>query len=343
MDPTTATLVAIDFLLIFVIVFTNIYAIVVIMKKSKKNSKNLLLVSLSVSDIAVAVFVIPNIIFLKLHNSPVSPVICQICLFTEYMASAANVFSISVLAIDRFRALVFPLHNRNSNRGFLYGTIVLLWVVCVLYAIRAPVVYRSKMFTLGSVNSTAVKYGCAIPDSLLSLHSGLIVVDAIVLFIIPAVILVGCNIKASLELCNKTVVSSSMPEAVGKRRKRAVRTLLIMILIFISLNFPLHYFRMAKHVFKQNISGASTIGHIFLILAFINNALNVFFYGLLNEDLKSVCLMCRKKQNQVAPNPSGATATTKMSSRGLSKSVANRSTVIQVKPSLNTEETVNIQ
>lgn len=318
MDPTTATLLGIDFLLIVVIVSTNIYSIVVIMKKSKKNSKNLLLVSLSVSDIAVATFVIPNIIFLKLHNSSVSPVICQICLFTEYMASAANVFSISVLAIDRFRALVFPLQNRNTNRGVLYGTIVLIWAACVVYAIRAPVVYRGKMFKLGGVNYTTVKYGCAIPDSLLGLHSGLVVVDVIVLFAVPAVVLVGCNIKVSLELSNKTEVSLSMPETVGKRRRRAVRTLLIMILIFILLNFPLHYFRMARHVFKQTISGASTLGHTFLILTFINNSLNVFFYGLLNEDLKSVCLVCWKKRNQVAPHSSGTTSM--MKTRGFTKS-----------------------
>lgn len=141
MDATTAALVVVDILMVLIIISTNIFAIVLIMKRSKKNSKNILLVSLSVSDIAIAVFVIPNVIFLKVQNSAISPVLCQICLYTEYMASAANVFSISTLAIDRFRALVFPLQNKDSKREVLYGAIILIWIFSLLYAVRAPVVY----------------------------------------------------------------------------------------------------------------------------------------------------------------------------------------------------------
>ncbi|XP_062577851.1 kappa-type opioid receptor-like [Saccostrea cucullata] len=305
MDPMSAGLITVDFLLIFTIIFTNTFAIVFILKKSKRNSKNLLLVSLSLSDIAVAIFVIPNVIFLKLHNSSVSPIICQICLYAEYMASAANVFSISVLALDRFRALVYPLQNKDPRREVVYGSIVLIWVACLFYAIRAPVVFRGKMFKVGSGNSTTVKYGCAVPDPLLSLHAGFIVLDFVILFAIPALILIGCNVKVSLELCNNTPVASTMPETIAKRRRRAVRILLILILIFIVLNFPLHSFRLARHVFKQTITGASTIGHIFLILTFTNNSLNVFFYALLNEDIKTACLMCCKRgRNQVVPSAS---------------------------------------
>lgn len=61
MDATTAALVVVDILMVLIIISTNIFAIVLIMKRSKKNSKNILLVSLSVSDIAIAVFVIPNV------------------------------------------------------------------------------------------------------------------------------------------------------------------------------------------------------------------------------------------------------------------------------------------
>lgn len=312
MDATTAALVVVDILMVLIIISTNIFAIVLIMKRSKKNSKNILLVSLSVSDIAIAVFVIPNVIFLKVQNSAISPVLCQICLYTEYMASAANVFSISTLAIDSFRALVFPLQNKDSKREDLYGAIILIWIFSLLYAVRAPVVYRGRMFLVGTgKNSTTVKYGCAVPESLLDLHSGFIVLDFILLFVIPALILIACNVKVSLQLSNKTTVSSAMPESVYKRRRRAVRTLLIMILIFIVLNFPLHYFRMARHVFKQSVSGASTIGHVFLILTFTNNCLNVFFYGLLNENMKSFCPICYK-ENRVAPTADSKTTRTKM-------------------------------
>lgn len=313
MDATTAALVVVDILMVLIIISTNIFAIFLIMKRSKKNSKNTLLVSLSVSDIAIAVFVIPNVIFLKVQNSAISPVLCQICLYTEYMASAANVFSISTLAIDRFRALVFPLQNKDSKREVLYGAIILIWIFSLLYAVRAPVVYRGRMFLVGTgKNSTTVKYGCAVPESLLDLHSGFIVLDFILLFVIPALILIACNVKVSLQLSNKTAVSSAMPESVYKRRRRAVRTLLIMILIFIVLNFPLHYFRMARHVFKQSVSGASTIGHVFLILTFTNNCLNVFFYGLLNENMKTFCPICYK-ENRVAPTADSKTTRTKMS------------------------------
>ncbi|XP_061196581.1 QRFP-like peptide receptor [Saccostrea echinata] len=316
MNPISASLIAVDFLLIFTITFTNTFAIVLILKKSKRNSKNLLLVSLSLSDIAVAVFVIPNVIFLKLHNSSISPVICQICLYAEYMASAANVFSISVLAMDRFRALVYPLKNRGTRREAVYGSIVLIWIACLFYAIRAPVVFRGKMFKVGSGNSTDVKYGCAIPDPILSLHAGFIVLDFIILFVIPALILISCNVKVSLELCNKTPVTSTMPETVGKRRRRAVRILLILILLFIVLNFPLHCFRMARHVFKQTVSEASTIGHVLLILTFTNNSLNVFFYALLNEDIKTVFLTCCKgRRNQVAPSTSSTNRAIQQSTR----------------------------
>ena len=313
MEPSVLALIIVDILIILTIISTNLFAIVLILKKSKKNSKNILLVSLSVSDIAVALFVIPNVIFLKLQNSSISPILCQICLYTEYMASAANVFSISVLAVDRFRALVFPLQNKDAKREVLYGALVLIWIASLVYAVRAPVVYRGRMFQSSvNGNATTEKYGCSIPDHLMGLHSGLIVLDFIVLFAMPALVLIGCNVKVSLQLSTKSTITSAMPESVSKRRRRAVRTLLIMILIFIVFNFPLHYFRMARHVFKQSVSGASTIGHIFLILTFINNCLNVFFYGLLNEDMKSICRTCScTKRNQVHAISSGDSKMTK--------------------------------
>ncbi|XP_062577853.1 neuropeptide FF receptor 2-like [Saccostrea cucullata] len=275
----------------WIIVF-NISSIVVIIRKSKlRNPKNYLLICLAFSDLCIGVFVIPNVVFLSLHNSPVSALVCQMCMYSEFMAKVAHACSIVALAIDRFIAIQFPMKSKQlrtqRNYMFVVGAIT---VFSLLYGIRGPTLYRQTEKVIPSQNNgnnTVVKYLCKVTDDVIPIHLGFLIVDFLVLFLLPAIVLIISNTAVSRTLSKKAITrTGKIPPPLLATRKKAMRLLLIMVAIFIILNFPLWYYRMAMDIFKQNIPNSAIVKHSFLLLVFFYNCSNVFFYGMLNSELR---------------------------------------------------------
>ena len=277
----------IDSLLVFFIVFGNLGVLVIIYKHSKvKNSKNALLVSLAIADLCIGLFVIPNVMYMKNTNSQWKGLLCRLCLYFEYASNAASVLTLAALAVDRFRALMFPLKFRQHKGLFLKVTLVVLWSMAFLYGLRAPLIYDEKIIETTVNNITTKRHSCFIPTSLTDVHESLVVFDFVFIFGLPALALIVCNVSVTIKLQKKTTVNKARSTSALKRRK-AIRLLLLMIIIFVVCHFPLYFLRMAKTVLKMKVTNAGDVGHICLIVSFLNSLLNIFFYGSLNDEIKA--------------------------------------------------------
>lgn len=279
-------------ILMCLIVVLSIVSIVVITRKSNfTNPRNFMLIFLATSDLAIGVLVIPNVIFLTLNNSLVGGYICKACMFAEYMAVVAHTLTITALALDRFLAIRFPMKSkilrRRENYLFVIGAIMFL---SLLYGLRGLLLYQPVEKEMTKGNTTETMYTCMVSDNTFNIHLGFVVVDFILLFILPSLVLIISNVKVSKTLRRTPfrTLSQSHASLHTKKKRRSMRLLLVMVVLFIMLNIPLHSFRLGILFYNQDLSQVSVIMHSFLILSFLYYVSNVFLYGLMNNEIRYI-------------------------------------------------------
>lgn len=139
-------------------------------------------------------------------------------------------------------------------------------------------------------NTTETMYTCMVSDNTFNIHLGFVVVDFILLFILPSLVLIISNVKVSKTLRRTPfrTLSKSHASLHTKKKRRSMRLLLVMVVLFIILNIPLHSFRLGILFYNQDSSQVSVIMHSFLILSFLYYVSNVFLYGLMNNEIRLI-------------------------------------------------------
>lgn len=233
---------------------------------------------------------------------------CKLCLYAEHAVNAASAFSISVMAIDRMRAIMFPLRFRSVRHVFSYAAFILVWLVALTYALRAPFLYGAvtSITNVTETNVTIVKVKCTVSSELFPIHRGLVYLDFFLLFLLPSSILVVCNVIVSVRLTAKpTVQISGSVKRLMRKRRRSIRLLFAMVIIFVGCHMPLYAFRLHKlvHTSYNPPSPALILG--LLILSWCNSVVNVIFYGSLNDEVKATFISiarcrCKMPNNRVS-------------------------------------------
>lgn len=138
-------LTAIFALLVVIDIFGNVIVCIVILKKrfriqytQGKSSMDYLLVNLAVSDILFAAFVIPRYILSHAYHHPgdlIGDVLCKVVTGGSFIwvGGAASVFSLLLIAIDRYNAVIYPhsLQQRISLK-ILPFLLITCWVTSVI-------------------------------------------------------------------------------------------------------------------------------------------------------------------------------------------------------------------
>ncbi|KAJ8320670.1 hypothetical protein KUTeg_002257, partial [Tegillarca granosa] len=161
------------------------------------------------------------------------------------------------MAIDRFRALATPLQYRHQKLRFLVGTLISVWLLSFLYGLRIPLIYKT-----GDKS------------------------HFLLIFAVPSLILGICNLIVYFKLENQKVKTTNCQHHFPRRRK-AIRLLLLMMVIFIVCHLPLYSFRL--YVIRSNgkVKYKGIIIQCLLILSWCNSVFNILFYGSLKDSVKN--------------------------------------------------------
>lgn len=293
----------IDSILLVLVISGNLGVIVILVLKSNlQKPTNASLCSLAAADLLVGVFVIPNVIILRFTDLQWKAPVCKMCLYLEYSSAAVSAFTISAMTIDRFRAIVTPLKYRQQQLQFLVGTLICVWILSFLYGLRIPLIYTTGTSHVTVNNVTTVVYVCTIPDADIFKHQLITILDFILIFIVPSTILGICNFIVSFKLENQAVESSNSQHNFRRRRK-AIRLLLLMTALFIVCHLPLYSFRLHVIRSKGRVENKGTIIQCLLILSWCNSVLNILFYGSLNDSVKNCVFGLLRKCNNRRVHP----------------------------------------
>ncbi|ELT88345.1 hypothetical protein CAPTEDRAFT_89755 [Capitella teleta] len=134
-------LYAVVFLLAFI---GNILVITVVLKHRRMRTiTNFFLANLAVADLAVGIFcVLPN---LSLNLSPtwiLGKAMCKLYFFVQTMSYTASIIILTVISIERYVAIIFPLRAKQlTTMCLLRVTVLLIWLISAASGIPYLIVY----------------------------------------------------------------------------------------------------------------------------------------------------------------------------------------------------------
>ncbi|XP_076461128.1 QRFP-like peptide receptor [Babylonia areolata] len=275
---------------------------VICRNRRMRSTTNLLLLNQAVSDLMVAAVCM----WVHLGNSitpewPFGNLVCKVNTFCQVVAVTSSVLTLTVITVERFMAILFPLRGRWS-RGSTGAVIGLTWVAAVLVAsphlfVRRtyqqlwkdrrevwcaedwPQVYRDEVTCDTWQRGKVVYY----------------VVEGVVMYVVPVLIMMVAYALITLRLLTRsspgTLISTTL--SAQERAKRKVIKMLVAVLVcFVVCWSPQQYillygvFRPYLGLSVEEASDYHSVKYVALYVAYLNSALNPILYCGFNDNFR---------------------------------------------------------
>ena len=286
-------------MLILTIIIGNSLTITCILKFDfLRTNKNILIASLSCSDLAVGLGIICSQMYMlaingKCISMPVRFLSYDVPLQVPPMVSMCNLLCIG---LDKFIAVVFPLrYNALFTKKTLVGIVVLAWMGPVLFSFGVLCTALSSRVT-----------DCE--NSLLS-QDGIMITSVCVYFI--AAVLLCCmygkiwyDSRKQVQRISIMNASSSSKDKVSNIK--ATKCILMVLGAFLTSYFPSMLFCIS--LVSNYSANATQFGqYVFTMImvdgVLFNSCVNVFIYAIYSADLrkayKKLCCCCAKSHGHI--------------------------------------------
>ncbi|XP_033340630.1 5-hydroxytryptamine receptor 2B [Megalopta genalis] len=154
----------------------NILVCLAITKERRlQNVTNYFLMSLAITDLMVAVLVMPlGILTLVRGYFPLPPVYCLAWICLDVLFCTASIMHLCTISVDRYLSLRYPMKfGRNKTRRRVTLKIIFVWILSIAMSLPLSLMYSKDD------DSVLVDGACQIPDPLYKL------IGSIICFYIP--------------------------------------------------------------------------------------------------------------------------------------------------------------
>ncbi|ESN99278.1 hypothetical protein HELRODRAFT_67040 [Helobdella robusta] len=293
-----------------------------------RTPRNLLILNLATSDLILCVFTQPfNLLKASTKTWRLGAVMCKLVPMTAGTNVFVSTFSITAIALDRFRLIVRPTDKDLLLQPMWSAAVLLcIWMFSLLLA--SP----SLILNIIKHNKEAVPWLCLNEICLedpeyARLKSAYSVVSMLIQYILPIIVLSVAHARICNKLqhrmnnstqmqpfSNSTLTTDRSVKARQRRadRERKINRLLVMIaVVFAASWMPLNIINIIADFNQDVIESFDKSGIIFAVchlLALLSACANPVLYGWLNENFQRefkriLCTnKCMKKINNNANN-----------------------------------------
>ena len=209
----------------------TLIGIIVYKKKTMRKPINFLIVSMAMSDVLYPIFLIPLLIrglFIKdswLIGGPLGQALCKLVFFLINVPGLVSIQSLVLIAVDRFGAVVFPLHSSPISSKLCPFLILTTWII-------ALTVFSPYLFVMKIVEHPAGRLECnmlwnEVFGETLSFKSYL-VTFSVIFIIIPLVLISILYIIIFLKIKSQTIPGEQSANSEGEQRRQRERNVLKM-------------------------------------------------------------------------------------------------------------------
>ena len=268
------------------IIISNIINVVVLRRvEGIPRIARVCLINLGIADLAVgAITCLLAVAPTFLGTWPYGAVMCQISSVVHGSSATVSVWTLSIISVDRYIALVKPLKYPSwvSLRRLCF-VMTLTWTLAIGIFL-APLATNLE-FNYYQYNSIEIMCGLYWEYPLFG------IITVAVVHVASATVIVGCTIKIAISIChvNKVLNSSgsdSVPVFKRKRDHKAVRTLVITALAFFLFWGP-YVVSILMYSFDENNRVPPMAEFVFVWMANSNSFINVVIYSYLYETFRN--------------------------------------------------------
>ena len=270
----------------------NIIIIYIVWKRPTVQSlTSFMFVNMAVADLMVTVFMMPvsisdlNSDFKWMIPGLLGEITCRAIPFINHTTVMASVLCLTVMAIDRFYAFIFPLMGGTPwFRKSKYIT-PLIWIVSMALMSIVPLYYKINQKT-----SKCASYGFYPPGNI----RGFMLYLFIVTYFVPLVVISILYGKTAHAIWFRHVPGNELNENQQHQqeisKKRAVRMLIIIVITFAICWLPGQALNLFWAVTRFTIDLPDILMYLAFWLGHANSAINPWLYIALSTNIRSAFL-----------------------------------------------------
>ncbi|XP_016060714.1 PREDICTED: proteinase-activated receptor 2 [Miniopterus natalensis] len=248
--------------------------------------------------------------------------LCKVLIGFFYGNMYCSILFITCLSVQRYWVIVNPMVHTRKNANIAIGISLGIWLLILLVTIPLYVVKQTNY--IPALNITTC-HDVLPKEVLVGDMFNYFLSLAIGVFLFPAILMTSAYV-----LMIRTLQSSAIDENSGKRKKRAIK-LIVTVLVMYLICFTPSNILLVVHYFTIKHWGQSYVYTLYIValcLSTLNSCIDPFVYYFVSEDFRGHAknaLLCRSirtvKQMQIS-------LTSKKSSRK-SSSYSSSSTTIK--------------
>lgn len=314
----STTLVEVQIILIFAYcsiillgVIGNSLVIHVIIKfKSMRTVTNFFIANLAVADLLVNTLCLPfTLVYTLLGEWKLGPVLCHLVPYAQALAVHVSTVTLTVIALDRHRCIVYHLESKISKRiSFLI--IGVAWAVSALLASPLAIFREYSLIEIipdfkivvcsekwpgeGQLN-----YGTIYSISMLLIQ-----------YVLPLAVISYAYIRIWTKLKNH-VSPGAGNDHYHHRRRKTTKMLVCVVVVFAVSWLPFHTFQLVSDIDSQvlDLKEYKLIYTVFHVIAMCSTFANPLLYGWMNNNYRTAFLtafQCEQRLDSIHPEVSAA-------------------------------------
>ncbi|XP_053184763.1 trace amine-associated receptor 8b-like [Scomber japonicus] len=247
---------------------------------------NFVLLSLAVSDFLVGLLLLPAEILLTETCWILGDILCALYYLLPIIIISASVGNMMLISVDRYVAIVDPLHySIKVTKRIVTICICLCWICSVFYSI---VLLYDNLKQPGRYNSCEGECMVNITGAVDLVMSFIIPITVIIVLYMRVFVVAVSQARAMRSSIKAVSLQLSVKVTVKKSEIKAARTLGIVIVVFLMCYSPYYCVSLTG---KDILIGTAT--EVFMIyLMYFNSCLNpviyVFFYPWFKKTIRLI-------------------------------------------------------
>jgi len=270
----------------FVSVIGNSTVIFIVCTSRRMQSvTNYFIANLALADVIIGLFAIPfqfQAALLQRWNH-LPDFLCPFCPFFQNLSVNASIFTLMAIAVDRYRAIIYPLKSHTSKYRTKV-TIIIVWIVSTGLAVPMAFAFRAAEIEKDWIQCVPIN----IDFTVFMWYKNFL---CLVQYFIPCILISGAYTSMAITLWSvKTpgVAQYERDQAVMNNKRKVIKMLMVVVALFTLAWFPLQLYDVLNQIFPE-INYYQYINIIWFCchwLAMSNSCYNPFIYLLCNEKFK---------------------------------------------------------
>merc|ERR1711874_515117 len=209
--------------------------------------------------------------------------LCPFCPFFQNLSVNASIFTLTAIAVDRYKAIMYPLKS-HASKSRTKVIILIIWIVSTILAVPMAIAFRAQMVATDLLQcvpfNIEIEYFIWYKNFL-----------CLVQYFIPLILISGAYIRMACALWSARTPGAAQLErdiAVMNNKKKVIKMLMVVVALFTLAWLPLQMY----DVLNQMVPQINMYPYINIIwfcchwLAMSNSSYNPFIYLLCNEKFK---------------------------------------------------------